>query len=109
MCMSVNRCASAHRCELNSPERLVESLCVCRTVVPLSLGSPVPSVCSHSYSLEGLSGGQEELRRPTTQGPRILEPIRMPRHDGDDRGSLVSLTEQQEVLGDYGRLRDLVS
>ncbi|XP_070845800.1 A-kinase anchor protein 13 isoform X4 [Chaetodon trifascialis] len=59
-----------------------------------------------SYSLEGLSGGQEELRGPTTQGPRILEPLRMPRHDSDDRGSLVSLTEEQEELGEHCRLRD---
>ncbi|KAM7423672.1 hypothetical protein PAMA_000162 [Pampus argenteus] len=57
-----------------------------------------------SYSLEGLSGGQEELRRPTTQGPRILEPLRMLRHDSDDRGSLVSLTEEQEEMGEHGRL-----
>ncbi|XP_028444805.1 A-kinase anchor protein 13 isoform X4 [Perca flavescens] len=59
-----------------------------------------------SYSLEGLSGAQEELRSPTTQGPRILEPSRMRRHDSDDRGSLVSLTEEQEELGDHGRLHD---
>ncbi|XP_039651886.1 A-kinase anchor protein 13 isoform X10 [Perca fluviatilis] len=62
-----------------------------------------------SYSLEGLSGAQEELRGPTTQGPRILEPSRMRRHDSDDRGSLVSLTEEQEELGDHGRLHDLKS
>uniref|UniRef100_UPI0037E78D90 A-kinase anchor protein 13 n=1 Tax=Semicossyphus pulcher TaxID=241346 RepID=UPI0037E78D90 len=59
-----------------------------------------------SYSLEGLSGGQEELRGPTTQVPRILEPLRMPRHDSDDRGSLVSLTEEQEELGERIRLHD---
>ncbi|XP_051796912.1 A-kinase anchor protein 13 isoform X3 [Acanthochromis polyacanthus] len=59
-----------------------------------------------SYSLEGLSGGQEELRAPTTQGPRIVEPLRMPRHDSDDRGSLVSLTEEQEERGEQGRLYD---
>uniref|UniRef100_A0A8P4KFL0 Si:dkey-172h23.2 n=1 Tax=Dicentrarchus labrax TaxID=13489 RepID=A0A8P4KFL0_DICLA len=62
-----------------------------------------------SYSLEGLSGGQEELRGPTIQGPRILEPSRMPRHDSDDRGSLVSLTEEQEELGEHSRLHDLKS
>ncbi|XP_038557888.1 A-kinase anchor protein 13 isoform X5 [Micropterus salmoides] len=62
-----------------------------------------------SYSLEGLSGGQEELRGPTAQGPQILEPSRMPRHDSDDRGSLVSLTEEQEELGEHGRLHDLKS
>ncbi|KAK2853492.1 hypothetical protein Q5P01_006153 [Channa striata] len=59
-----------------------------------------------SYSLEGLSGGQEELRGPMIQGPRILESIRMPRQDSDDRGSLVSLTEEQEELGEHGRLCD---
>ncbi|TMS12907.1 A-kinase anchor protein 13 [Larimichthys crocea] len=59
-----------------------------------------------SYSLEGLSGGQEDLRRPTAQGPRMSEPSRMPRQDSDDRGSLVSLTEEQEDLGVHGRLHD---
>lgn len=78
-------------------------------VIPPSLRSPLTSVCPYSYSLEGLSGGQEELRGPTTQGPRILEPLRMPRHDSDDRGSLVSLTEEQEELGEHCRLHDPVS
>ncbi|KAG7242616.1 hypothetical protein INR49_020329, partial [Caranx melampygus] len=63
----------------------------------------------YSYSLEGLSGGPEELRGRTVQGPRILEPLRMPRQDSDDRGSLVSLTEEQEELGEHGRLHDLKS
>lgn len=67
------------------------------------------SVCLYSYSLEGLSGGPEEMRGRTAQGPRILEPLRMPRQDSDDRGSLVSLTEEQEELGEHGRLHDLVS
>ncbi|GLD55556.1 A-kinase anchor protein 13 isoform X1, partial [Lates japonicus] len=71
-----------------------------------SLGEGKPTFHRRSYSLEGLSGGQEELRGPTTQGPRILEPLRMPRHDSDDRGSLVSLTEEQEELGERGRLHD---
>ncbi|XP_044226466.1 A-kinase anchor protein 13 isoform X4 [Thunnus albacares] len=61
-------------------------------------------VSSLSYSLEGLSGGQEELRRPAAQGPRILEPLRMFRHDSDDRGSLVSLTEEQEEMEEHSRL-----
>ncbi|XP_039998623.1 A-kinase anchor protein 13 isoform X2 [Xiphias gladius] len=69
-------------------------------------GEGKPTFHRRSYSLEGLSGGQEELRGPTTQGPRILEPLRMPRHDSDDRGSLVSLTEEQEELGEHGRLHD---
>ncbi|XP_041814727.1 A-kinase anchor protein 13 isoform X2 [Chelmon rostratus] len=71
-----------------------------------SPGDGKPSFHRRSYSLEGLSGGQEELRGPTTQGPRILEPLRMPRHDSDDRGSLVSLTEEQEELGEQSRLHD---
>ncbi|TDH16650.1 hypothetical protein EPR50_G00000120 [Perca flavescens] len=69
-------------------------------------GERKPTFHRRSYSLEGLSGAQEELRSPTTQGPRILEPSRMRRHDSDDRGSLVSLTEEQEELGDHGRLHD---
>ncbi|CAN9506824.1 unnamed protein product [Ophioblennius macclurei] len=60
-----------------------------------------------SYSLEGLSGVQEEMRNPITQGPRILEPSRMPRQDSDDRGSLVSLTEEQEERTEHLRLHDL--
>uniref|UniRef100_A0A3B4XXH8 Alanyl aminopeptidase, membrane n=1 Tax=Seriola lalandi dorsalis TaxID=1841481 RepID=A0A3B4XXH8_SERLL len=71
-----------------------------------SPGEGKPTFHRRSYSLEGLSGGPEELRGPTTQGPRILEPLRMPRQDSDDRGSLVSLTEEQEELGDHGRLHD---
>lgn len=78
-------------------------MCVYSSVTPL------PSVCPHSYSLEGLSGAQEELRGPNTQGPRVLEPSRMPRHDSDDRGSLVSLTEEREGPGQHGRLQDPVS
>ncbi|XP_059206841.1 A-kinase anchor protein 13 isoform X3 [Centropristis striata] len=71
-----------------------------------SPGEGKPTFHRRSYSLEGLSGTQEELRGPTTQGPRILEPSRIPQHDSDDRGSLVSLTEEQEVLGERGRLHD---
>ncbi|XP_062275977.1 LOW QUALITY PROTEIN: A-kinase anchor protein 13 [Scomber scombrus] len=69
-----------------------------------SPGEGKPTLHRRSYSLEGLSGGQEELRRPTTQGPRILEPLRMLRHDSDDRGSLVSLTEEQEEMEEHSRL-----
>ncbi|XP_028329145.1 A-kinase anchor protein 13 isoform X2 [Gouania willdenowi] len=49
-----------------------------------------------SYSLEGLSGAQEELRSPPIQGPQVLEPLRVSRQDSEERGSLVSLTEEQE-------------
>ncbi|KAM3625243.1 uncharacterized protein V6R79_009138 [Siganus canaliculatus] len=71
-----------------------------------SPGERKPAFHRRSYSLEGLSGVQEELRVPTTQGPRIVEPSKMPRHDSDDRGSLVSLTEEQEELVEHGRIRD---
>ncbi|XP_061621436.1 A-kinase anchor protein 13 isoform X2 [Phyllopteryx taeniolatus] len=57
------------------------------------------TVHRRSYSLEGLSGGQEEARHPASQGSRILEPSRMLRHDVDERGSLVSLTEEQAETG----------
>uniref|UniRef100_A0A3Q2ZL98 Si:dkey-172h23.2 n=1 Tax=Kryptolebias marmoratus TaxID=37003 RepID=A0A3Q2ZL98_KRYMA len=57
-----------------------------------------------SYSLEGLSGVQEELRGSNIQGPRVQEPWRMPRQDSDDRVSLVSLTEEQEELEEQNRL-----
>ena len=68
------------------------------------------SVCPGSYSLEGLTGGPEELRGPATQGPCILEPSsRMPRQDSDDRGSLVSLTEEQEEREEHSGLHDPVS
>ncbi|XP_061749530.1 A-kinase anchor protein 13 isoform X2 [Nerophis ophidion] len=62
-----------------------------------------------SYSLEGLSGGQEEVNGLTRRGPRIQEPSRMPRHDVDERGSLVSLTEEQEETGVLGGLEMLKS
>ncbi|XP_041844776.1 A-kinase anchor protein 13 isoform X3 [Melanotaenia boesemani] len=63
-------------------------------------------VSFRSYSLEGLSGGREELRGSIAQGPRILEPFRMPRQDSDDRGSLVSLTEEQEEREEHTRLHN---
>nr|XP_057934775.1 A-kinase anchor protein 13 isoform X3 [Doryrhamphus excisus] len=56
-----------------------------------------------SYSLEGLSG-QEEVRGLMGPGPRIQEPSGVPRHDADDRGSLVSLTEEQEETAMVGSL-----
>ncbi|XP_072236224.1 A-kinase anchor protein 13 isoform X3 [Leuresthes tenuis] len=71
-----------------------------------SPGEGKPAFHRRSYSLEGLSGGREELRGSTGQGPRLLEPSRMPRHDSDDRGSLVSLTEEQEDREENGRLHD---
>ncbi|XP_062418042.1 A-kinase anchor protein 13 isoform X2 [Pungitius pungitius] len=72
-------------------------------------GEGKPTFHRRSYSLEGLSAVQDEVRGPTTQRPRILEASRMPRRDGDDRGSLVSLTEEQEELGQHGQLHDLKS
>ncbi|XP_035009533.2 A-kinase anchor protein 13 isoform X3 [Hippoglossus stenolepis] len=83
------------------------SISWCPPDVPHSHGVEV--VRSPSYSLEGLSGVQEELRGPTPQGPRILEPLRIPRQDSDDRGSLVSLTEEQEELGEHERLQEAKS
>ncbi|XP_047437596.1 A-kinase anchor protein 13 isoform X3 [Mugil cephalus] len=71
-----------------------------------SPGEGKPAFHRRSYSLEGLSGVQEELRGPITRGPRIVEPSRMPRQDSDDRGSLVSLTEEQEERGECGRQHD---
>ncbi|XP_068612828.1 A-kinase anchor protein 13-like [Brachionichthys hirsutus] len=62
-----------------------------------------------SYSLEGLSRAQEELRSPTTQVPQILEPPAMPRKDSDHKGSLVSLTEEQDDLEEHSRMHDLKS
>ncbi|KAM8895086.1 A-kinase anchor protein 13 isoform 2-T3 [Spinachia spinachia] len=72
-------------------------------------GEGKPTFHRRSYSLEGLSAAQEDFKGPTTQRPRILEASRMPRRDGDDRGSLVSLTEEQEELGQHGKLHDLKS
>ncbi|KAM4596554.1 A-kinase anchor protein 13 isoform 6-T6 [Fundulus diaphanus] len=59
-----------------------------------------------SYSLEGLSGIQEELRGSAIQEPRVLAQSRMPRYNSDDRGSLVSLTEEQEEREEDTRLHD---
>nr|XP_015809407.2 A-kinase anchor protein 13 isoform X3 [Nothobranchius furzeri] len=72
-----------------------------------SPGERKPAFHRRSYSLEGLSGVQEELRGSTSQGPRIQEPWRMPRHDSEDRVSLVSLTEEQEEREEHSRQRDL--
>lgn len=65
-------------------------------------------VYPHSYSLEGLTGGQEELRGHSAQGPGTLQSSRLPQQDSDDRGSLVSLTEEQEELVEHKSLQDLV-
>ncbi|XP_034040397.1 A-kinase anchor protein 13-like [Thalassophryne amazonica] len=54
-----------------------------------------------SYSLEGLSGVQEELRRSGVMVPDILEPSRRPAPEVMERGSLVSLTEEQEDMGEH--------
>ncbi|XP_035992138.1 A-kinase anchor protein 13 isoform X3 [Fundulus heteroclitus] len=59
-----------------------------------------------SYSLEGLSGIQEELRGSAIQEPRVLAQSRMPRYNSDDRGSLVSLTEEQEEREEDTRLHE---
>ncbi|XP_076011609.1 A-kinase anchor protein 13 isoform X2 [Genypterus blacodes] len=59
-----------------------------------------------SYSLEGLSGVEEELGCPTSQGgSHILAAPRLP-PEGEERGSLVSLTEEQEEVGERGGLED---
>ena len=65
-------------------------------------------VAPHSYSLEGLAGGQAELRGHAAQGPGTLESSRLPQRDRDDRGSLVSLTEEREELAEHRSLQDLV-
>ncbi|XP_078800787.1 uncharacterized protein akap13a isoform X5 [Oryzias latipes] len=62
-----------------------------------------------SYSLEGLSGGRDELRGSSTRGPQMVEPSRLPRQDSEDKGSLVSLTEEQEEQEDVGGVHDLKS
>ncbi|XP_071383271.1 A-kinase anchor protein 13-like isoform X3 [Centroberyx affinis] len=69
-----------------------------------SPGEGKPTFHRRSYSLEGLSGGREELKGPRTQGPRILEPPRLPRQESEERGSLVSLTEEQEEVGEHSGL-----
>ncbi|XP_008403050.1 A-kinase anchor protein 13 isoform X8 [Poecilia reticulata] len=69
-------------------------------------GEGKPAFHRRSYSLEGLSGIQEELRGCTIQEPRDLERSRMPRHNSDDRGSLVSLTEEQEEREEDSRLQE---
>ncbi|XP_037549991.1 A-kinase anchor protein 13 [Nematolebias whitei] len=74
-----------------------------------STRSPVerkPAFHRRSYSLEGLSRVQEELRGSIIQGPHVQEPWRMPRHDSDDRVSLVSLTEEQDEREEQNRLHD---
>ncbi|KAK7913546.1 hypothetical protein WMY93_013757 [Mugilogobius chulae] len=57
-----------------------------------------------SYSLEGLSGVQEELRGSSSHCPQILEPSGTPHNDSDERGSLMSLTEEPEEKVQLRRL-----
>ncbi|KAK1891094.1 A-kinase anchor protein 13 [Dissostichus eleginoides] len=68
-------------------------------------GEEKPTFHRRSYSLEGLSGIQEDLRGPVTaQRPlRVLEPSRRQ----DYRGSLVSLSEIQEEQRKSRRYRPL--
>lgn len=75
----------------------------------LLLRSDLLVVCLHSYSLEGLSGGRDELRGSPIQGPQMVEASRLPRQDSEDKGSLVSLTEEQEEQEDHGGVHDPVS
>lgn len=119
VCVCLSTGASVHVCVC--PSDAAVALCnqkavmkseahVKSEVIPPSFEVTSDSVCHYSYSLEGLSGVQEELRGPITKGPRILEPSRVPRHDSDDRGSMVSLTEEQEEgLGEHSRRHDPVS
>lgn len=71
-----------------------------------SPGEGKPTFHRRSYSLEGLSGIQEELRGSSIQEPSVLERSRMPRLNSDDRGSLVSLTEEQEEREEDSRMNE---
>ncbi|XP_056134197.1 A-kinase anchor protein 13 isoform X2 [Lampris incognitus] len=55
-----------------------------------------------SYSLEGLSRDREGLRSPSSRMPFIREPANVVRQESEERGSLVSLTEEQEEFGEGG-------
>ncbi|XP_072321570.1 uncharacterized protein [Eucyclogobius newberryi] len=59
---------------------------------------------NRSYSLEGLGGVQEELRGSSSQSPQIREHSGMPHNDSDERGSLMSLTEEPEERVQLRRL-----
>ncbi|XP_055010223.1 A-kinase anchor protein 13 isoform X2 [Boleophthalmus pectinirostris] len=59
---------------------------------------------NRSYSLEGLSGVQGELRGSSRQSPQILEPSGTHNNDSDERGSLMSLTEEPEERVQLRRL-----
>ncbi|XP_024150558.1 A-kinase anchor protein 13 isoform X1 [Oryzias melastigma] len=69
-------------------------------------GERRPAFHRRSYSLEGLSGGRDELRGSPIQGPQMVEASRLPRQDSEDKGSLVSLTEEQEEQEDHGGVHD---
>ncbi|KAJ8412931.1 hypothetical protein AAFF_G00105130 [Aldrovandia affinis] len=82
------------------------SMSWCPSEVP---PSPDPDeISSRSYSLEGLSADRDGGKDSPLQGAMPREPHRLPRQESEERGSLVSLTEEEHE-SDLGECSSLDS
>lgn len=61
-----------------------------------------------SYSLEGLTADRDGGKDSPLQGASPRDPRRMPRQESEERGSLVSLTEEEQE-SDLGECSSLDS
>ncbi|KAJ8340272.1 hypothetical protein SKAU_G00349050 [Synaphobranchus kaupii] len=80
------------------------SMSWCPSEVP---PSPDPDeISSRSYSLEGLTADRQGGKESPPQGASPRDPQQIPRQDSEERGSLVSLTEEEQEsdLGECGSL-----
>ncbi|KAG7468181.1 hypothetical protein MATL_G00140090 [Megalops atlanticus] len=82
------------------------SMSWCPSEVPLS--SDPDEISSRSYSLEGLTADREGVKDSPPQGASPRDPRRLPRQESEERGSLVSLTEEEQE-SDLGECSSLDS
>ncbi|XP_036399311.1 A-kinase anchor protein 13-like isoform X2 [Megalops cyprinoides] len=73
-----------------------------------SLGDGKPTFHRRSYSLEGLTADREGVKDSPPQGASPRDPRRLPRQESEERGSLVSLTEEEQE-SDLGECSSLDS
>ncbi|KAJ8247507.1 hypothetical protein GJAV_G00247190 [Gymnothorax javanicus] len=76
-----------------------------------SLGEGKPTFHRRSYSLEGLILDRQGGKESPPQGTVPRDPRRIPRQESEERGSLVSLTEEEQEsdLGDCSSLDSQIS
>ncbi|KAG5849112.1 hypothetical protein ANANG_G00106560 [Anguilla anguilla] len=85
------------------------SMSWCPSEVP---PSPDPDeISSRSYSLEGLAADRQGGKESPPQGASPRDPRRIPRQESEERGSLVSLTEEEQEsdLGECSSLDSQIS